>query len=205
MRDLNKATILGTVTREVRTNQTAKGLSVANIPVGTVQQRQNGMEITTYHTVVCFGDLADIGATLNVGDRIFVQGQIQTDSWEKDGEKRYTTKVKASHLARCSAEAVDSPKAATNGGGEAPANFPHGGANKKVGFPYFDTERQIKWDKPQKETMCSPAVEKNGITFVCRWENEESPYFGGTVFGMREDEADWQIVGEIPNTQTVPF
>ena len=66
MRDLNKATILGTVTREVRTNQTGKGLSVANIPVGTVQQRQNGMEITTYHTVVCFGDLADIASTLNV-------------------------------------------------------------------------------------------------------------------------------------------
>lgn len=208
MRDLNKVELMGSVSREVKLNQSAKGLSIANIPMATIQNRQNGMQITTYHTVVCFGALADMAAKFQVDDRIFVSGNIQNESYEKDGQKVYVTKVKASHLAKIASEAIDSPpqsKGAPEGGKPA-ANFPHGETNKVVSFPFFDTERQVNWEKPEKDgSMCSPTIEKNGLIMICRWENDEDPTCGGTVFGMKPDDTEWSVIGEIPNTVKVPF
>lgn len=202
MRDLNKVELLGSVSREVKLNQSAKGLSIANIPMATTQKRANGMEITTYHTVVCFGELADMASTFNVGDRVFASGNIQNESYEKDGQKVYVTKVKASHLARLAAEALDTPPAAQTApqGGQAPANFPHGETNKRVGFPFYDNQRNISWEKPAKDgSQCSPTVEKNGLILTVRWENDEDPSKGGTVFGMKQDETEWKVVGQIPD------
>lgn len=209
MRDLNKVELLGSVSKEVRINQSAKGLSIANIPVSTVQKRANGMEINTYHTVVCFGELADMASTFKVGDRVFASGNIQNESYEKDGQKVYVTKVKASHLARLSAEALDTPAGSQSApkGGDAPANFPHGETNKSVGFPFYDEQRSIKWEQPAKDgSQCSPTVEKNGLVLTCRWEDEEDPSRGGTVFGMKQGETEWSVHGQIPGVDNdIPF
>lgn len=208
MRDLNKVELLGSVSREVKLNQSAKGLSIANIPMATVQKRANGMEITTYHTVVCFGELADMASTFNVGDRVFVSGNIQNESYEKDGQKVYVTKVKASHLARLAAEALDTPAQGntSNKGGQPPANFLHGEANKSVGFPFYDEQRNIKWIKPAKDgTFCSPAVEKNGVTLTVRWEDENDSSKGGTVLGIKPGEIEWSVIDQIAALDDLPF
>jgi len=209
MRDLNKIELLGSVSKEVRINQSAKGLSIANIPLSTVQKRANGMEITTYHTIVCFGELADMASKFKVGDRVFASGNIQNESYEKDGQKVYVTKVKASHLASLATEALDTPAASNDApkAGGAPANFPHGETNKSVGFPFHDAQRNINWEQPAKDgSNCSPTVEHNGLVLTCRWENDEDPSRGGTVFGMKQGETEWSVFGLIPGIDDdIPF
>ena len=55
-----------------------------------------------------------MASTFNVGDRVFANGSIQNESYEKDGQKRTMVKIKASHLARLASEAMDSPPQASS-------------------------------------------------------------------------------------------
>jgi len=206
MRDLNKMELIGSVSQEIRMNQSAKGLSIANIPVATKVTSRSGAEISTYHTIVCFGDLADMASSFKVGDRVFATGSIQNESYEKDGQKKYVTKIKASHLAKLAAEAEDRPQEAAPNGGNSTANFPLGETNKTVGFPFYDTERQVTWAAPTKDDNgCSPVVEKSGVFMTCRWENPEDPLSGGVVYGMKDGEETWNTLGNIPSTVDLPF
>lgn len=203
MRDLNTVEILGTVSREVKLNKSAKGLSIANIPVATKVTRQGGTEISTYHTIVCFGELADMAAGFSVGDRVFVNGSIQNESYEKDGQKVYVTKIKASCLAKLASEAEDTAPSAQSGGA-APENFPRGEA--KSSFPFFDNKNQINWSAPgPNDKNCSPIVEKGGVHMTCAWVDPKDPTKGGTVYGMRDGEDNWIKLNDIPNTQDIPF
>ena len=207
MRDLNKVSLVGTVSKEVTTATSQKGLAIANIPIQTSQNRMNGNPIVTYHTIVCFGELAEMAASFKINDRVMAEGSIQNDSYEdKDGQKRRVTKVKASVLAKLASEAQDSMAPAT---GEKPAaNFPLGEAKDKQssGFPFFDTERQVNWEQPSKEDNgCSPVIEKSGVHMTCRWENPDNPLHGGIVYGMKDGEESWSQLGTIPNTANVPF
>jgi single-strand DNA-binding protein len=59
-------------------------------------------ERTDWHNVVIWGIRAERLVTMiHKGDRVVVQGRIQTDQYEKDGQKKYYTSVKADdiHLA----------------------------------------------------------------------------------------------------------
>lgn len=107
-RDLNRMEILGSVSKDVIVNHTSKGLAIASIPVATKVSRQSGTDIVTYHTVVCFGELAEMAAHFKVNDRIFATGSLQKDSWDDNGVKRYATKLKATHLGKVQGEASDS-------------------------------------------------------------------------------------------------
>jgi single-strand DNA-binding protein len=55
---------------------------------------------TEWHRIVTFGKLAEIcGNYLSKGKLIFIEGRIQTQSWEdKEGNKRYTTEIVASDM-----------------------------------------------------------------------------------------------------------
>lgn len=107
-RDLNRMEILGSVSKDVTVNHTAKGLAIASIPMSTKVSRQSGADITTFHTVVCFGELAEMASTFKVGDRVFATGSLQKDSWDDNGIKRYATKLKATHLGKVQGEATES-------------------------------------------------------------------------------------------------
>jgi single-strand DNA-binding protein len=51
-------------------------------------------ERTEWHRIIAFGKLAEICAKyLHKGKQIYLEGRIQTRSWEQDGVKRYTTEI----------------------------------------------------------------------------------------------------------------
>ena len=51
-------------------------------------------ERTEWHRIIAFGKLAEICAKwLHKGKQIYLEGRIQTRSWEQDGIKRYTTEI----------------------------------------------------------------------------------------------------------------
>tara|TARA_R100001463_G_scaffold45515_1_gene93816 strand:+ start:6312 stop:6932 length:621 start_codon:yes stop_codon:yes gene_type:complete len=206
MRDQNRVSLKGTVSKEVTTATSKNGLAIANIPISTTQSRQNGNDITTYHTIVCFGELAEMAASFQLGDRVSVEGSIQNDSYEKDGQRIRVTKVKASHLDKLFSEAVDAPAGNASPKKEDSANFPLGEASKPTGFPFLDSQRQINWEKPGPEDNgCSPVVEQSGVHMTCRWEDPENPLSGGIVYGMKDGEESWTQLGTIPNTVDLPF
>lgn len=95
---LNKAFIYGNLTRDPEMRALPSGQQVANFSIATnrVYKDKEGAkkEQVEYHNVVAFGRLADlIGQYMKKGRPIFVEGRIQTRSWEKDGAKQYRTEI----------------------------------------------------------------------------------------------------------------
>ncbi len=96
--DLNRATILGRLTRDPEVRTTPNGRSVASLSVATnrVWMNQNTgtkEEKVEFHNCVLWGKLAEIaGQYLSKGRRVYVEGRLETRNWTgQDGNKRYRT------------------------------------------------------------------------------------------------------------------
>ncbi len=99
MRDLNRAQIMGNLTRDPDIRQTPQGISVATLSVATTigwtdyqGQRQ---ERTEYHTAVLWRRLADLASHLHKGSKVYLEGRLQTRTWDdaQSGQKRYKTEI----------------------------------------------------------------------------------------------------------------
>ncbi len=95
---LNKAFLYGNLTRDPEMRALPSGQNVANFSIATnrVYKDREGQkqEATEFHNVVAFGRQADlIGQYMKKGRPIFVEGRIQTRSWDKDGQKQYRTEI----------------------------------------------------------------------------------------------------------------
>jgi len=98
---LNKVMLIGNLGRDPEVRYTQGGTAVANFTLATNERwtDANGQkqERTEWHRVVVWGKQAEIaGEYLRKGRQIYVEGALQTREWtDKDGNKRYTTEVKA--------------------------------------------------------------------------------------------------------------
>ncbi len=97
---LNKAMIIGNLTRDPELRQTNSGQSVCSFGVATNRSWTNSstgekQEQVEYHNVVAWGRLAEICAQyLRKGNKVFIEGRLQTRDWEgQDGVKRYRTEI----------------------------------------------------------------------------------------------------------------
>lgn len=95
---INKATIYGNLTRDPESRALPSGQSVCNFSVATnrtyTDRDGKKQEQVEYHNVVAFGKLADIMKQwLKKGRPVYIEGRIQTRSWEQDGVKRYMTEI----------------------------------------------------------------------------------------------------------------
>lgn len=104
MLNLNRAQILGNMTKDIEMRYTPNGQAVANFAVATNRRwsNQDGTkgESTEYHDVVVWGKTAEnISQFLKKGQPVFVEGRLQTRSWEgQDGVKRYKTEIVADNV-----------------------------------------------------------------------------------------------------------
>lgn len=103
--DLNRATILGRLTRDPEVRTTPNGRSVASLSLATnrVWMNQNTgtkEEKVEYHNCVLWGKLAEIaGQYLSKGRRVYVEGRLETRDWTgQDGVKRYRTEIIADNM-----------------------------------------------------------------------------------------------------------
>ncbi len=116
---INKAIIIGNLGADPEVRYTQSGTAVATFNVATKERwkGQDGQmqEQTEWHRIVAWGRLAEIcGEYLSKGSKVYVEGRIQTRSWDdRDGNKRYTTEIVAKEM-----KMLD-PKGATasSGGG----------------------------------------------------------------------------------------
>lgn len=100
----NKALLIGNLGRDPEVRHTNSGQPVANLRIATSRRYKdrdgNWTEQTEWHDVVCFGRTAETaGQYLRKGSRVFVEGRLQTRSWEdREGKKQYRTEVVADNL-----------------------------------------------------------------------------------------------------------
>ncbi|MCK5680919.1 single-stranded DNA-binding protein [bacterium] len=92
-------------------------------------------ERTEWHRIIAFGKLAEICAKwLHKGKQIYLEGRIQTRSWEQDGIKRYTTEIIAGTMQMLGSKDGGGSGGGFQGGGQ-PGGFGGGqNQNQNQGF-----------------------------------------------------------------------
>jgi single-strand DNA-binding protein len=121
--NLNKAIIIGRLTRDPEVKTTPNGHNVATFSLATnrywTNQQGQRQDFTEYHNIVAWGRLADISSQyLKKGALAMVEGRLQTRSWEgQDGVKRYRTEIVAENMQmgpRGAGSAADSSNSPAN-------------------------------------------------------------------------------------------
>jgi single-strand DNA-binding protein len=114
-RSINKVILVGNVGRDPDVATTASGVKVAHLSLATSRrvQRENGYEErTAWHRLTLWDRLAELAEDyIRKGDRLYVEGRIEYDSFEKNGVTIPTAEVHVRELVL-----LGSPN-----GGEAPA------------------------------------------------------------------------------------
>lgn len=127
---LNKALIIGNLTRDPELKALPSGMQVASLSIATnrVWKDKSGakQEASDFHNVVVFGRQAETSAQyLKKGQQVYIEGRIQTRSWDDktSGEKKYRTEIVA--------ESVQfGPKAGGSFGGAPSTDAPAKAATK---------------------------------------------------------------------------
>jgi single-strand DNA-binding protein len=103
MGSVNKVILIGNLGADPELKHTATDRAVCNLSLATNEtfkdkagQRQ---ERTEWHRVTVWGELAETCAKyLAKGRSVFVEGRLQTRSWEEEGKKRYSTEIVADRV-----------------------------------------------------------------------------------------------------------
>ncbi len=135
--DLNRATIIGNLTRDPELRSLPTGKSVATFSLATNRfwtdangQKQKQAE---FHNIVMWGKLAEIASQyLKKGRKAYVEGRLQTREWTgQDGVKRYRTEIVADNMIMLDGK----------GDGNAPA---FGSSNNNVSATTEETAAPVK-------------------------------------------------------------
>ncbi|MDP2917894.1 MAG: single-stranded DNA-binding protein [bacterium] len=173
--DLNKVMIIGRLTRDPEMRSIPSGDSVANFGVATNRVWTNNQgqkqEKVEFHNIVAWRKLAEIcGQYLKKGDRVYVEGSLQTHDWQgQDGIKRYRTEIVARDLIMLSSRRSEqgsaypvSPQQQTNTA--APAKVT---AAPDQEMPVINIEEEMKNETAESETPVSaktPNPDDEGIS-----------------------------------------
>lgn len=97
MTDINVVVLAGRLTRDAELKKTDSGFAICNFSVAVNGSKKNG---DAWEDVAHFFDLTLLGKRgealmqyLNKGQQVVIQGKLQQDRWEKDGQKRSRVKI----------------------------------------------------------------------------------------------------------------
>jgi single-strand DNA-binding protein len=99
---VNKAILVGNVGKDPEVRYLDKNVAVARFPLATsdpAYKTASGLDVperTEWHNIVAWRGLAELAEKyIKKGSQLYIEGKIQTRSWEKDGVKRYSTEITA--------------------------------------------------------------------------------------------------------------
>ena len=98
-RGLNKVLLIGNLGADPEIKYSASGTAIANMRLATAENRKNRdgewEDVTEWHRVIMFGKKAEACKDyLKKGSKIFIEGRIQTNSWDdQGGQKHYMTEI----------------------------------------------------------------------------------------------------------------
>jgi single-strand DNA-binding protein len=94
---INKAILLGNVGRDPELKTLPSGVRLATFSLATTDRRskdENGNPRTEWHNLVAWDGLAEVVERyVTKGKQLYVEGQIRTRTYEKDGQKKWFTEV----------------------------------------------------------------------------------------------------------------
>lgn len=123
---MNKAMIIGNLGNDPELRYTQNETPVATLSVATTERWKdsdgNKQERTEWHRVVAWQRLAEVcGEHLNKGDKVYIEGKLQTRKWEdQDGMTRYTTEIVARELEMLGGRQDSSSNSVPDGADEPP-------------------------------------------------------------------------------------
>ncbi len=144
-RSVNKAILIGNLTRDPELRYTPDGQAVASFGVATNRRWTNKegeqKEDAEFHNIVAWGKLADLCSQfMKKGRKVYLEGRLQTRSWEgKDGVTRQRTEIVLEDMV------LLDPRGST--GEAAPAVTEE---------PVINTETEVKEVKKEKPSVKSP-------------------------------------------------
>lgn len=89
---LNKATLIGNIVKKPDITETKTGTKIANYTVACNYYYMKE-QATEFHKVTTFGNVCDAIADLEPGSKVYVEGIIRTEQYEKDGQKKEVRKI----------------------------------------------------------------------------------------------------------------
>ena len=104
MISLNRATIIGNLTKDPEVRYTSNGQPVANFSVATNRKYKNAagdlQEETEFHDVVAWVKMSEIiSQFVKKRQKIYIEGRLKTRSWDApDGSKKYKTEIIAENF-----------------------------------------------------------------------------------------------------------
>lgn len=141
MKGVNKVILLGHLGRDPEVKYTQSGTAVARFSLAT-NERFKGkdgqwQDKTEWHNVVLWQRLAELaGEHLHKGEKVYIEGRLETRSWDKDGEKRYTTSIVASELVLLGNREPSEPTNTKGRAGQATSPNIHGVAVTDADIPF---------------------------------------------------------------------
>ncbi len=103
MASVNKVTLLGRVGQAPEGKQTQSGSNLCNLSLATHEvwrdKQGNKQEDLQWHRVTVWGKQAEnVMKYVGKGDQLYVEGKLQTDQYEKNGQKMFATKIVAKDI-----------------------------------------------------------------------------------------------------------
>lgn len=97
-RGINKVILVGNLGNDPEVKFSQAGMAICTLSLATTSVRKdregNNQEKTEWHRVKLFGKLGEIaGEYLKKGAQVYIEGRIEYGSYEKDGQKHYTTDI----------------------------------------------------------------------------------------------------------------
>ena len=153
-RGLNKVMLIGRLGKDPDLRFTQGGMAVASFSMATSEEwmdksSNEKKERTEWHRIVAFGKLGEIcGKYLTKGKQVYVEGRLQTRSWEQDGVTKYTTEIVASDMQMLDAK---------GGGADASYSQESGHENRQQATPPRQTPPQQSFGDPPPMQPAPPA------------------------------------------------
>lgn len=125
--NLNKAMIIGNLTRDPELRNTPSGQSVASFSIATnliwTDQAGQQQKKTEFHNIIAWRKLAEVCAKyLHKGSKVYLEGRLQTTDWTgQDGVKRYRTEIVAENMIMLDNKGTGAPMSAPSVAGQAPS------------------------------------------------------------------------------------
>jgi len=152
VRSLNKVMLIGNLTRDPNLRFTPNGAAVCSFGIATNRSWTNAddgekQERVDFHNIVSWSKLAEIcGQLLHKGDKVYVDGRIQTRDWKTDdGEDRRITEVVIDNMLL-----LYSPSGRSNTRDEAPVEEEGGDEAKPKATKKTKAKKEKKADKKEE-------------------------------------------------------
>lgn len=116
MKGVNKVILVGTLGKDPETKFMPSGNQVTSFSVATSESWKDKsgekQEVTEWHNITMFGKVAEIAEKyLKKGSKVYLEGKIKTEKYQKDGVDKYITKIICDQMQMLDSKPEGAPKA----------------------------------------------------------------------------------------------